>query len=91
MKTNKMTELSGSVIAIVCNSFAGCETLSSIEDARAAANARIVKGLTAMDNSGVFEQHEVEDLSNFARGYVELVSEKTRERVVTTLREQFEF
>jgi len=89
--TNKMTELRGSVIAVVCNAFAGCETLKSVEEAKQAANSRVVKGLTAMTNSGVFSKDEVEYLSNFATGYIAIVEDRTKQRVVETLREQFEF
>lgn len=91
IKLDKMTELKGSVIAIVCNTFAGCETLKSIEEAKQAANSRVVKGLTAMTNSGVFSKDEVEQLSNFATGYIALTEEITMQRVVETLRDQFEF
>ena len=86
-----MMELRGSVIAVVCNAFAGCETLESVEEAKQAANGRVVKGLTAMTNSGVFSKDEVEHLSDFATGYIALVEDKTKQRVVETLRDQFEF
>ena len=91
IKTDKMSELKGSVIAIVCNAFAGCETLKSVEEAKQAANGRVVKGLTAMTNSGVFSKDEVEYLSNFATDYIAIVGDRTEQRVVETLREQFEF
>ena len=91
IKTDKMTELRGSVIAIVCNAFAGCETLKSVEEAKQAANSRVAKGLTAMTNSGVFSKDEVEYLSVFATGYIAIVEDKTKQRVVETLRDQFEF
>ena len=91
IKIDKMKELKGSVITVVHNAFAGCETLKSVEEAKHAANNRVVKGLTAMTNSGVFSKDEVEYLSDFATGYIAIVEDKVRQRVVEALRDQFEF
>lgn len=91
IETGKMAELKDSVIAIVCNAFAGCETLKSVEEAKQAANSRVVKGLTAMTNLGVFSKDEVEYLSDFATSYIAIEEDKTMQRVIETLRHQFEF
>lgn len=91
IKQDAINKVKGQVIAIVCNAFAGCETLEAIKEAKEIATNRCLNGVKAMQAAEVFTTEEVELIANFSTGYIACVEEKTRERVVEALRDAFEF
>ena len=91
IKQDAVNKVKGRVIAIVCNTFAGCETLNAIKEAKEIATNRCLNGVKAMQAAEVFTTEEVELIANFSTGYIKLVEDKTRERVVEALRDAFEF
>lgn len=90
-KASTVNDIKGQVIGIVCDAFAGCETLVAIEEAKEAAVTRCLQGIKAMQAAEVFTKEEIEHIADFSTGYIELVKSKTKERVVEKLRDAFQF